>query len=528
MWLSGSVLALGLLYWLAWCLVAPVTNGDSQIYNLARLWVIDGDGLFFNRSYTWSPQLVMPWSFDAVHYPFVHLGYGYALPSFLCLLGIMMILFTWARERGSAADGLRACLGLLAMPMVVVQATTTKNDLVLAFCLVCWIEALRRHAARPTRATVLLAAVALTFAAGSKLTGLLYAGVAIAVSLWFLRRRLSDVAWFIGGLTVMFVLMGSLEIYVNNLLQFGDWRGDPLLYQYNSNRDGWRGFFANELRYAAIVLDLQLLPPDLLRRVALLKFDACRHLLEALHLQGLGVMSSPWQRLSENSLLRLMTTRAGTELGSTYGIIGALLVTVGPVVVVARRRFDFPAALFLGGAAAHVLLALRLGWHPANLRYFVASACLAWAGMSLLVVSIRRRGASLGITVLVAACAVLVPFSFTRTPAELAVAFRDRDALLPGFTRQMIARAKAWKRDGELPVILTAWGAPVFHLYDQLAPNLISMPNLSEEDLVKVDEVYRRGEYRIVAIGTRLNLPGVVCEEALPPYGAQICVWRRR
>jgi hypothetical protein len=527
MWLSGSVLALGLLYWLAWCLVAPVTNGDSQVYNLARLWVIDRDGLFFNRSYTWTPQLIMPWSFDAVHYPFVRLGYGYALPSFLCLLGIMAILFTWARERGDAADGLRACVGLLAMPMVVMQATTTKNDLVVAFCLVCWIEALRRHAGRPTRGTVLLAALALTFVAGSKLTGLLYAGAAVAVSLWFLRRRPSDVAWFMGGGAVMFALIGSLEIYVNNLLQFGDWRGDPLLYQYNSNRDGWRGFLANELRYAASVFDLQLLPPDLLHRIALLKFRVCQRLLEALHLQGLGFMSLPWRPTNDSSLLRLMAARDGTESRSTYGIIGALLITAGPVVVAARRRLDFPAALFLAGVAAHVLLALRLGWDPANLRYFVAAACLAWAGMSLLVISARHRGVALGFTVLVAACAVLVPFSVTRSPAQLAVAFHDRDALLPDFTRQMIARAKTWKRDGELPVILTARRLPVFHLYDQLAPNLISIPNLSEEDLVRVDDVYHRGTYRIVAMKVKLDLPGVVCEEALEAYETRICVWRR-
>jgi hypothetical protein len=92
----------------------------------------------------------------------------------------------------------------------------------------------------------------------------------------------------------------------------------------------------------------------------------------------------------------------------------------------------------------------------------------------------------------------------------------------------MIARAKAWKRDGELPVILTASRGPVFHLYDQLAPNLISIPNLSEEDLIKVDEVYRRGMYRIVAMRAELDLPGVVCEEAVRARETRICVWRRR
>ena len=527
-WFSASVLAVLLLYWLAWCLIAPVTNADSQVYNLARLWVIEGDGLFFNHSYNWNMQLIMPWSFDAVHYPFVRLGYGYALPSFLCLLGIMAILFTWARERGDAADGLRACLGLLAMPMVVMQATTTKNDLVLAFCLLCWIEALRRYAGRPTRASILLAALALAFAVGSKVTGLVYAGPAVALSAWVLRRRPAHVAWFAAALAAMLVLNGSLEIYANNWLQFGDWRGDPLVYRYNANHDGWRGFLANELRYAASIFDLQLLPSDLLRRIALLKFDASQYLLQTLRLEGLGLMSLPWRPLSDDSLRRVMTVLPPTEVGATFGLTGTLLMTVAPVAILVRRRVDFPAALFAGGVAAQVLLALTLGWHPANHRYLVVPACLGWAGISLLIVPQRRRWASLATAVFLAICAVLVPFSVVRSPERLALGFRDRDALLSGFARQMIARAQAWKQNGELPVVLTAGQAPVFHLYERLRPDLISIPELSEEALVKLDDVHRRGAYWIVAIRTEVELAGVVCEEPLATYDAQICLWRRR
>ena len=146
-------------------------------------------------------------------------------------------------------------------------------------------------------------------------------------------------------------------------------------------------------------------------------------------------MSLPWRPLSDDSLLHLMTVRGNTDLGSTYGIIGALLVTVGPVVVVARRRFDFPAALFLAGVAAHVLLALRLGWHPANLRYFVAAACLAWAGMSLLVVSASP------VTSLASRCswlwAMLVPFG---VPAGCGPRRAVRDGCAAAASRQMIAR----------------------------------------------------------------------------------------
>ena len=528
LWLSGTVLLLLLPYWLAWSIIGPVTNWDSQVYNLARLWVVGGDGLFFNRSYTSITQLIMPWSFDAVHYPFVLLRYGYALPSFLCLSGIMVLSFTWARERGDVVDGLRAAVGFLAMPMVVMQATTTKNDLVLGFCLFCWVEALRRYRVDATRTSAILAALALAFLTGSKLTGVEYAAVAVAVSVWVLRRQPGHLARFGGGLAAMLVLIGSWEIYLNNHLQFGDWRGDSLLYRYNSNNDGWRGFLANELRYAASLLDFELLPTKLREHFGLLKFDACQYLLRAFHLQGLGFMSLPRRPLGEQHLARLMATSAALELRPTYGAIGTLLMTVAPVIVLARRRLDFPAALFLGGAAAQVLIALTLGWHPANHRYFTAAACLGWAGMSLLVVSEHHRWAALGVTIVAAASALLLPFSAERSPAHLAVALRDRDALLPPFAREMIGYARTWKRNGELPVVLTATGGPVFHLYDQLEPHLISIPNLSEAELVKLDEVYRRGHYRIVVIGAAVpTLPNPVCEKVVSRPDARVCVWRR-
>ena len=79
-WLSVGTLALLLPYWFAWSVVGPVTNGDSQVYNLARLWVVNSDRFFFNQSYASKTQLILPWSFDAVHYPFLFLRYGAELP----------------------------------------------------------------------------------------------------------------------------------------------------------------------------------------------------------------------------------------------------------------------------------------------------------------------------------------------------------------------------------------------------------------------------------------------------------------
>jgi len=522
------VLAALLLYWLAWAVIGPVTNVDAQIYNLTRLWVIDGHGLFANPFYTSTLQLVMPWSFDAVHYPFLLLRHGYALPSFACLLGIMAILYSWARERGGVADGLRACLGLLAMPMVVMQATTTKNDLVLALCLVCWIEAMRRSVSARSRASVLLAALALTFAAGSKVTGLLYAGIAAVASLWILRRTPVDLAWFVSGLAGLGILNGSLEVFVNNRVMFGDWRGDPLWYQLGRNNDGWRGWLANEIRYVTSLLDLQILSTDSLHRFALWKFSVCQTLLRVVHLQGFGFMSAPWNPMSEDHLRRLMTTLLGSDTRATYGILGALLTTAMPILLALRRRLDFPAALFLAGVASQVVVAATIGWHTGNLRYLVVPACLSWAAASLLVISDRHPWLPRAATLTLAACALFVPFSVSRSPENLAIAFRDRDALLPEVERRLMDRADAWRRNGDLPVVVTATRARTFYLYDRLGPQLIGIPDLSEDDLVKLDAVYRRGAYRIVAIKTKIDVPGVVCEAPALDDETQVCLWRRR
>ena len=525
--LAAAALAVGLAYWLIWAVAGPVTNGDSQVYNLARLWVIDADGFFLNRSYTWITQLILPWAFDAVHYPLLLLGRGYAVPSFLCLLGIMAIAFTWARERGDTVDGLTTCLGLLAMPMVVMQATTTKNDLVLGLCLFCWVQALRRHGARPGRGSLLLAALALSFMAGSKLTGLLYAAPAAAVSLWVLRRRAADMAWFAGALALMLVLNGSGEVFLNNLVEFGDWRGDPLIYAYNSNPDGWRGLLANELRYTALLLDPELLPESLLARAAHLRFELCQSALSALGVEGRGIMSIPWRPMQDADLLRVMTSPASNENRATYGLVGALVMTAGPVAMVLRRRLDFPAALLAGGIAAHLLIALTIGWHLANLRYFVAAACVAWTGASLMLASRGRPALHLGLTIGLIICAALGALRADRNPENLRTALADPDALLQPLAREQIARARAWKERGEVPVVLVARRSRVFHVYDRLRPHVISIPEPTEQDMIALDHVHRRGWYHVVVVGTRLALAGAVCEDIGGAREAQICTWRR-
>ena len=73
-------------YWGLFALALPVSNSDSNIYNLARLAIAENAGFWQTSAWNSINQIVFPWTFDAVHYPFLKIGWGMAAPSFLCLL----------------------------------------------------------------------------------------------------------------------------------------------------------------------------------------------------------------------------------------------------------------------------------------------------------------------------------------------------------------------------------------------------------------------------------------------------------
>ena len=133
--LIGSIL----VYWGIYALIAPVTNSDSHVYDLARLSVVERAGFWQASAWNSIRQVIFPWTFDAIHYPFLKAGWGFALPSFLAFLGLLIIIFELIAPKSGSKAALWSVLTLLTMPTLMLQATTTKNDLVIAFGVGCWL-----------------------------------------------------------------------------------------------------------------------------------------------------------------------------------------------------------------------------------------------------------------------------------------------------------------------------------------------------------------------------------------------------
>jgi 4-amino-4-deoxy-L-arabinose transferase-like glycosyltransferase len=206
-----------LIYWAICAVVSPVTTWDSQVYNLGRLVIADTGGFWSNRCWFSERQVIFPWAFDAVHYPFVKAGLGESIPSFLTLIGLLVIVYNLAREWYSESFALWSCLGLISMPTLIYQATSTKNDFVMVFLVVCWFYALHRY--QRERSIWLLAAsgLSLGFLGGSKTSGLFFCPILLFLTLFVLRRHINAIKWFVASFVVSIILFGSIETYALNM-----------------------------------------------------------------------------------------------------------------------------------------------------------------------------------------------------------------------------------------------------------------------------------------------------------------------
>jgi hypothetical protein len=57
-----------LIYWGFVALTFPVTNWDSQVYNLSRLLIAENAGFWQTASWNSVRQVMFPWTYDAVHF----------------------------------------------------------------------------------------------------------------------------------------------------------------------------------------------------------------------------------------------------------------------------------------------------------------------------------------------------------------------------------------------------------------------------------------------------------------------------
>lgn len=466
---GGAILLL--LYWSAFALVVPVTVWDSHTYNLARLPIAASGGLFANPLWTTERQIIFPWTFDALHYPALLIRAGYALPSFACLAGVCWIVFTMVRHFAGRTAGWLSILLLLAMPTVVFQASSTKNDLGLVFASACAVYGFWRYRLDSSRLWIALAAAAIGFLPGIKTSGvpLLFAFGACGVFL--LRKKPRHLLLFLTLSTGAVLLFGSVEIYLNNWHQYGNPLGAPGFVRDHSNRHGFRGAAANAIRYVFGLVNPGLYPGMQDAPYIGWLEQTCRGVLQRLHLQNVGYRPD-----FNDETMRFL--KMGWESSSDYGAVGTICVFAS---FWSLLRFQVRTPEWIAAACGWLTFGLvcwTTGWMPWNNRFLLLPVVF-FSASTVLVVT-RRPGLAAfvvpALVILAAAETVIEPLaSFNKRPADLLLSvarrseemFRERGSMQP-----VLEAVERWQAANPSATVYLCAGSDSWVLPFFLSPKL--------------------------------------------------------
>jgi hypothetical protein len=241
--------AVSLAVTLAVALAAPPNTHDSLTYHLARVahWAQEGSVAFYP---THCPrQLHMPpWAEYAVTHLLLLAGGDRPanLVQWFSTLGTVLGVSLLAARLGGGPRGQAfAALFCATLPMGILQASSTQNDAVVAFWLVCLAYHVLRLHERPAWGNALGAGASLGLALLTKGTAYLFAApfVAWAGAAWLLRQPARR-AWAPLGLAGLLVLALNLPHWGRN------WRlcGAPL---GPGAENGGRFVYRNEVVSAA-------------------------------------------------------------------------------------------------------------------------------------------------------------------------------------------------------------------------------------------------------------------------------------
>ena len=421
-WITLALLA----YWGVFALVAPVMNWDSQTYNLSRLYVAHQGGLFGNTAWSSARQVFFPWTFDAIHYPFLPLLRGYCLPSFAWLVGVLVVVYRLVSMARTPAVAWWCCLSLLSLPTLIFQSICTKNDVAVVFALACWFYAWRLWRETGRDRYVGYMALALCFGAGAKTTGLPYLGVLGLFTTWHLRGRPGQAGRFVGLGIVFFLLFGSVETYLNNWLVYHAFLGPKEVIAPNVNHDGLAGAVATFIRWCFGNMNIGVDAPNPTSPFPGWMEDACRGFLRLVGLQDLGYRATTGDTDANMRFLKL-----GFDVGSDYGPVGALAIIGGLIFLFARPWTDPIWKLAAAGFATLALTSYTIAWMMWDARFLVQTFALLTLGLSLWVFSLGTTGAGRCVRtffqVLVVYSAIIYPlYSVAKKPSDLVKAVRHR------------------------------------------------------------------------------------------------------
>lgn len=236
-------------------LIAPPNNWDSMTYHLGRVahWIQNHSLAHYATSN--DRQLYQPpWAeMTILHLKLLAGGDRLvSLVQWAAMVGSVIVVSGIARRLGASARGqIAAAVFCATLPMGILQSTSTQNDYVTAFWLVCLVALLLEPGSSPVMIGACLGLALLT-----KGTAWLFAA---PLGVWVLARFIGEKRLRPLAIVALVVLVLNAGHWARNYGRYGDPLGPGQLHQanlfsYNNETRGPRTIVSNLMRNAAIHL----------------------------------------------------------------------------------------------------------------------------------------------------------------------------------------------------------------------------------------------------------------------------------
>ena len=237
-------------------LVAPPNNWDSMVYHMARVahWIQNKSVNFYPTHIT--TQLYhSPWAEYAIlHLQILSSSDRFAnLVQWFSMVGSVVGVTAVAKQLGAERDGqILAAVFAVTVPMGILQASSTQNNYVLAFWLICFVYFAGRFSSDPSWRNSILAAASLGLTLLTKPTGYLYALPFLLVLVFSTISRYRTKCFVRLAFMAAFVVTVNLGHYIRTIKLYGP-----------EGQATERRLYANE------TFSLRFLASNILRNVAL-------------------------------------------------------------------------------------------------------------------------------------------------------------------------------------------------------------------------------------------------------------------
>ena len=234
-------------------LTSPPNTVDAFTYHLGRVihWAQ-------NKSLAPYPTTILrqiyqlPWAEEVVLW--LHLLTGddrfAALVQWWALLSVLIILPAFTRQLAPQVRPLWPLWLAATMPMVILQAASTQNDLVVSYWLVAFVFAVVAYHRQGQRGWLVAAGVAGGLALATKGTAYLWLWPWGLWALWLVWKRN---AWREAALAAVLATVLVAGPLYRNTEVFGHPLGDPQIRQkYLAERHDWRAVASGVLRHLAV------------------------------------------------------------------------------------------------------------------------------------------------------------------------------------------------------------------------------------------------------------------------------------